>query len=99
MGKNALQNCFTVYTRFQTFVAQKFGFAAEIQALQGSPNDKGIIDLCGHYGLGVTAVNAAMHRRYAAKTAGDLQKSAPLQPQAFRIPVPLSKGRQSGALG
>ena len=59
-----------VYILFQTFVAQKFGFAAEIQALQGSPNDKDIIDLCGHYGLGMTAVNAAMRRRYAAKTAG-----------------------------
>ena len=79
MGQSITNN-FTIYIHFQTFVAQKFGFAAEIQALQGSPNDKDIIDLCGHYGLGMTAVNAAMHHRYAAKTAGAYKKRAPTTP-------------------
>ena len=32
--------------------------------MQGSPSDKDIIDLFGHYGLGVMAVNAAMQRIY-----------------------------------
>ena len=35
--------------------------------MQGSPSDKDIIDLYGHYGLEATAVNVATRRRYAAK--------------------------------
>ena len=80
MFKTTLLFIYTFYIYFQTLVAQKFGFAAEVQALQGSPNDKDIIDLGGHYGLVMTAVNAAMRRRYAAKTAGAYKKRTPTTP-------------------
>ena len=44
-------------------------FAAKVQAVQGSPSDKDIIDLYGHYGLEATAVNAAMRPRICRKNA------------------------------
>ena len=87
------------YIHLQTFVAQKFGFAAEIQALQGSPNDKDIIDLCGHYGLGAMAVNAAMRSRYAAKNGRGLQKARPYNPRHSASPSPCLRGTKAGRWG
>ena len=45
-----------------------------MQALQGSPSDRDIIDLYGHYGPETMAVNEAMRRRYDEKNEIDLKK-------------------------